>query len=101
MSLSCTPAVSFLMPCGMQGVSESAQEDPDGLWNDQACRHSLQVPAMKSKHLTDQLCCAGERDRVVLVDSSGAPITVSGPNDSAGAAAAAVERQDRQGKTQQ
>ena len=40
-------------------------------------------------------------DRVVLIDSNGAPIAVSGPGDTAGAAAVAVERQNSQGETLQ
>ena len=44
-------------------------------------------------------CTAGDNERVALIDSQGQCIAVKGPNDLAGAAAVAVERQDRNGDT--
>ncbi|CAK0785880.1 hypothetical protein CVIRNUC_009093 [Coccomyxa viridis] len=41
----------------------------------------------------------GDNERVALIDSQGQCIAVKGPNDLAGAAAVAVERQDRNGDT--
>ena len=42
---------------------------------------------------------AGDNERVALIDSQGRCIALKGPNDLAGAAAVAVERQDRNGDT--
>ena len=42
---------------------------------------------------------AGDNERVALLDSQGRCIALKGPDDPAGAAAVAVERQDRNGDT--
>ena len=80
-------------PAASSGRAEHAATAP--LWSTaELC--SAMIGNQNKVHLW---CIAGDNERVALIDSQGHCIALKGPDDPAGAAAVAVERQNRNGDT--